>query len=283
MACETSVESGEREVSRRFLVFKKMAEQSSEPKRKSHSVEVAPSPKRKQTSRVGAGRYRTSFKSEWGKMYPVKASKNVYCIPCMKNIRCDHQGITDLKDHCGTESHKTREKQAKSQPSISQLFESKGSSASVTRAEVVVTNFLIQHNLPLVTSDHLGPLFRSVFPDSDIARQYSCGRTKTCAIVNNAMGPHCHDYVVQHCQEHPFSLGIDGSSDTDVDKMNPMTVRIFDINRSKTVTTHFYNMCVTSGRDASKAEKLFHVVRSKMEEDKIPWSQAACQLTTQIP
>ena len=88
------------------------------------------------------------------------------------------------------------------------------------------------------------------------------------------MGPHCHDYVVHHLKNHAFSLGIDGSSDTDVEKMNPMTVRIWEINISKTVTTHFYNMCVTSGRDASKAEKLFEVVQAKMEEDGIPWSHA---------
>ena len=57
--------------------------------------------------------------------------------------------------------------------------------------------------------------------------------------------------------------------------MNTMTVRIFDINRSHIVTTHFYHMCVTSGRDASKSAQLFQVVQSKMQEDKIPWSQAA--------
>ncbi len=137
-----------------------------------------------------------------------------------------------------------------------------------------MTNFLIQHNLPLATSNHLGPLFRSAFPDSDIAKEYSSGRTKTCAIINKAMGPHYHEYVVQHCIQHPFSLGIDGSSDTELEKMNPMTVRIFDISRSKTVTTHFYDMCVTSGEDASKAKKLFDVVQMKMAEDRIPWSQA---------
>jgi hypothetical protein len=154
-----------------------------------------------------------------------------------------------VKNHCGTaESHKKREKQMKSQPSIYQLFHFQEPKDAVTKAEVIVTNFLIQHNLPLATSDHLGPLFRSVFPDSDIAKKYSCGRTKTCAIVNKAMGPHCHEYVVQHCLQHPFSLGIDGSGDTDVENMNPMTVRIFDINRSKTVTTQFYDMCVASGR-----------------------------------
>ena len=66
------------------------------------------------------------------------------------------------------------------------------------------------------------------------------------------MGPRCHEYITEHCKGHPFRLGIDGSSDTDIEKMNPVTIRVFDINRSKFVTSHFYDMCVTTGRDAGK-------------------------------
>ncbi|PFX21813.1 hypothetical protein AWC38_SpisGene13665 [Stylophora pistillata] len=57
------------------------------------------------------------------------------------------------------------------------------------------------------------------------------------------------------------SIGIDGSSDTDVEETNLATVRIFDVERAKTVTSHFYQMCVTSGRDASKSGKpSIHIV-----------------------
>ena len=177
-------------------------------------------------------------------MYAVKAVENdpysFHCIPCMKNVKCDHQGIKDVKDHCETKLHKKREKEIKTQLSISQLFQLQEKKDSVTRAEVVTTNFLVQHNLPLAMSDHFGPLFRSAFPDSNIAKEYSSGCTKTCTIINKAMGPHCHEYIGQHCLQHPFSLGIDDSSDRELEKMNPMTMRIFDISRSKTVITHFY-------------------------------------------
>ena len=71
-------------------------------------------------------------------------------------------------------------------------FESK-----VRKAEVQVTNFLIQHNLPLATADHLGPLFKHIFPDSKIAPKYSSGRTKTTAILIEALAPHCHDFIVK--------------------------------------------------------------------------------------
>ena len=106
-------------------------------------------------------------------------------------------------------------------------------STDVIKAEVVVTNFLIQHNLPVATAWHLGPLFKTIFPDSKIAQSYACSATKTAAISNKAMGPHCHRYIIEHCKNHPFSLGVDGSSDTDVKKMNPVTIKLFDMDKSK--------------------------------------------------
>ena len=110
----------------------------------------------------------------------------------------------------------------------------------------------MQHNLPLATANHLGPLFKAIFPDSKIAKGYTCGQTKATAIINKALGPDCNDYLVQHCKTHPFSLGIDGSSDTDVDKMNPVTMRVLmSAGRKRLRPT---STCVTSGRDAAKPD-----------------------------
>ena len=54
--------------------------------------------------------------------------------------------------------------------------------------------------------------------------------------------------------------------------MNPATIRIFDMSRSKTVATHFFDMCITSGQDAAKAESVFRSMESKLRDDGIPWS-----------
>ena len=35
---------------------------------------------------------------------------------------------------------------------------------------------------------------------------------------------------------HPFSVSIDGSNDTALEKMNPMAIRIYDVNHGKIVT-----------------------------------------------
>ena len=40
----------------------------------------------------------------------------------------------------------------------------------------------------------------------------------------------------------PFSVCVDGSNDQDVGKMYPLTVRIYDVNRSS-VVSRFLNIC----------------------------------------
>lgn len=62
---------------------------------------------------------------------------------------------------------------------ISQFFTAASStSRDDLKAEVMVTNFLIQQNLPIATAGHLGPLFKTIFSDSKIAQSYACSATK---------------------------------------------------------------------------------------------------------
>jgi len=50
---------------------------------------------------------------------------------------------------------------------------------SVIHAETLFQGFVTEHNLPLAINDHFSKLTRRMFPDSEIAKQYSCARTKS--------------------------------------------------------------------------------------------------------
>ena len=58
-------------------------------------------------------------------------------------------------------------------------------------------------------------------------------------------------------RNEPFAVAIDGSSDTGIEKMNTLTVRVFDVTR-QVVSTQFLDMCMSS---SSTAEGIF-----KMED-----------------
>lgn len=129
---------------------------------------------------------------------------------------------------------------------------------------------LAQHNIPLAIMDHLSPLFRDIFPDSKIAKGFAAARTKTTCIVNMALRPHFEHILVAHMKEHPYALAIDGSNDSGVQKMNPLTVRVFDLEQGL-VCTRFLDMCLTSGSDAGTAEKIFECMEDALVSRNIPW------------
>ena len=114
----------------------------------------------------------------------------------------------------------------------------------------MIANMLVKHNIPLALAEELTPLFQSIFSDSDIAKKFSSRRTKTACIINEAVAPFHHQHLIQLMHSNPFAILIDGSSDTGIEEMNPMTVRIFD----KSVQVNFLVMCMVS---SCTAEGLF--------------------------
>ena len=69
----------------------------------------------------------------------------------------------------------------------------------------------------------------------------------------------------------PFSLLVDGSTDTGLEKLNPLTVRIYD-NSTKMVTTQLLDMCTTMGRDCGTASTIYSKINSVITHLNIPWS-----------
>lgn len=72
-----------------------------------------------------------------------------------------------------------------------------------------------------------------MFPDLEIAKGYGCGKTKTTCILNRALKPYNLSKLIEQIRSRPFSIYIDGSNDTGREKINPMTVHIFDVDKVK--------------------------------------------------
>ena len=117
----------------------------------------------------------------------------------------------------------------------------------------------------------MAPLYRAMFPDSNIAKNFRCKRTKTTCILNKALYPRIKTNLVEYMSENPYALVNDGSSDCGLSKMNPVCVYIFDVQRSKQVEFKFYSMCSTTVEDCSKAETLFNAINDAFKKDDLNW------------
>ena len=145
--------------------------------------------------------------------------------------------------------------------------------AKVRRAEVKMTATMVKHNVPIAFAEHLSPLLREIFTDSEIAKAYSSGKTKTACILNRALKPYYLGQVVQLMESRPLSISIDGSNDKGREKMNPMTVHVFD---GISVKHKFLDMCTTSGQGAGTAEVIFSKMDAVLLRHNVSWKNCVC-------
>ena len=71
---------------------------------------------------------------------------------------------------------------------------------------------LTHHDIPVAVSDNLSSSFKDNFPDSEIAKLYSCARTKTTCILNCVLAVDFQKSLVDHMKNEAFSLATDGSN-----------------------------------------------------------------------
>ncbi len=72
-------------------------------------------------------------------------------------------------------------------------------------------------------------------------------------------------------KRNPYSLLVDGSNDTGREKLNPLTVKLYDASRSQ-VTTQLLDMCTTTGRNCGTAAAIFEKIDSILGNHEIPWN-----------
>ena len=160
----------------------------------------------------------SNFQREWSILWPcIQPLKDHFeraqCTVCNSSFGIAHQGKRDVQRHLEGSDHKRLAAVVSSCQNLSSFVPDSTSQRKIINAEVLFTTFILEHNLPFEVAAHAGNLFRSMFPDSEIAKKYGCAPTKTVAITKYAIAPSVIDPLVKHLKQNPFSLAIDGSSD----------------------------------------------------------------------
>lgn len=145
-------------------------------------------------------------------------------------------GKQDIIKHCKTQGHKDRAISLKSQSRLTFAGSSQSDESLRTEAKVRMAVLSASCNIPLAFHDKLSPILRSIFPDSKIAAKYHSASTKAMCMLNLAVAPSLKKDLIDNMKAHPFSVSVDDSNDTGLEKMNPVTIRIYDTNSGRIVT-----------------------------------------------
>ena len=225
---------------------------------------VGTSPRKKQKSMQ-------KYRKEYSKEFPVfttssKGDTFAFCTLCCVHLSVAHGGRDDLKKHTRSVKHLDLTRQQGKNLKLDTFFVSDKDGDSVIKAEVLFTQFLIEHNIPIAAADHAAPLFRQMFHDSDVAKKYGSGRTKTTAIIID-MSRQNSRYIANFLCHTAFAIAMDGSNDTDT-KLYPVVVRYYNSDLGE-VVCHLLALPNLVGN--STGENIAGLLNETMERFSIPW------------
>lgn len=186
----------------------------------------------------------------------------------MSGFSIPHGGKNDIDQHRRYNKHiKNAEANAKNEKEKNKMRDFLLSKNEVIRAECLFTAFLIEHNIPLSCADHIGSLLRKIFPKDEIAKNYSCARTKTSAIASE-MASTCQSGLITALQNQPFCLATDGSNDSG-SKLYPIVATHFNNDNGQVESSL---LAIPALKGDSTAANISNLVCEKLNQLNIPIS-----------
>lgn len=160
---------------------------------------MSSSEENKNPKKLKKKKYASKFSLAWEtdqrfQAFICKSSKGIhffFCSYCQKDISIENRGIGDVLRHQKSQKHVKIEKERKSHIALNNIPLLSSTTLlqnQVKNAEVRFAAFIAEHNLPFNISSHASDLFKSMFPDSKIATEFKCKKTKTASIIKNILG-----------------------------------------------------------------------------------------------
>ena len=151
----------------------------------------------------------------------------VFCKLCKMSFSIAHGGAYAVRRHFKSSSHNAALSSARKSLRLDSFGFGQTAAAKIARqkqeeqkkkvlcAEAQFIQFVAEHNLPFRCGDHFTKLVKVMFPDSDIARQFQCSRTKTSVLVRYGNSKVCQEEMMTMLGNGDvfYSLMIDESND----------------------------------------------------------------------
>ena len=167
----------------------------------------------------------------------------MHCNICGTDFSVASGGLYNVKRHIDGKKHSEMASGMTSQSTLAETLavchrkDALVLEDQITTAEIYFSTFIAEHNnMAFLVADHFKKLCKVMFPDSKIAEQFACGRTKTTAIVKHALAPALNGEVIKKCQSSLFTVLCDGGNDQVYKKYFAIMVRYWDDIEREPVT-----------------------------------------------
>lgn len=185
---------------------------------------------------------------------------DAFCVLCNSSISCAQHGVAAIKRHAALKKHveaaaRHRDEDGNLQPPKlvqAALDFSQGASGTslqdqVWKAESIFAMSVVSKSIPFSWGDSATGMYECMFPDSEVAKKFSCSRSKLSRIVSDGLGPYFKSRVVSELC-HPnvfFSVMIDETPKPEQRTQQlDVLVRYFSNSQQQVVVEHVqsYNL-----------------------------------------
>ena len=193
---------------------------------------------------------KTSFNQSWKSSHKwiseVKGDEfSARCNVCNSTFSIANGGISDIAQHNSTAKHKKHVESMKGQSGfVNGIFTASSNSPSLSsrekilRAEIIELLDLVDKNQSFASCNGDGEKYRKMFPDSQIAKNFSQQETKAKYTLQFGIAPYIKEKVINDIADKPFSFKFDETTTSQVKKQYDGYVTYFS-DTSQTIETAF--------------------------------------------
>lgn len=139
---------------------------------------------------MGKNKFKSEYSTKFSGIVAGKDGFHAKCVPCDQQIALRSKGKTAIVDHEKTAKHKSNIKtKAQSQPIQAFTTTTRWNSEDekVFAAEGAFSYHVAKHGQSFASTNCVSSegLFRTMFPDSNVAKKYGSSETKTAAIIKS--------------------------------------------------------------------------------------------------
>ena len=156
------------------------------------------------------------------------------CLVCKSGtyISVVHKGNGDLNTHLQSEKHRKAVRWAAASTKMTNYFVTARSKCEdeITATEGTLAFHAVKHHHSFLSMDCTSVLLKKIFPDSNAAKKFSSGRTKTEKVVSSVLAQYSIDTVLKSFEENDiayFGVATDGSNHNEL-KLFPIIIQYFD-------------------------------------------------------
>ncbi|KAK0073784.1 hypothetical protein PV325_009231, partial [Microctonus aethiopoides] len=187
----------------------------------------------------------------------------IFCSICQQDLVCRR---STLSNHVQSQKHIDNCKCLnRALPSIPVDVNNNGSddfTLKMISTEIEFCVFIVEHNVPISTVDHLVLLLRRLFSDSVIAKNFRLPRNKCTKIRKNVLGAAATSSIADDFKKSKFSVMIVETTTIANKKLMCILVKVMQPDR--TVVTDCFDMIELDRKNCS-ASALFAAFKSSFE------------------